>query len=190
MTMALSAVGLPAAVLRRGGRLYAANSQFEKLIPDLARDRRDRLALADARADGVLGSALAQFAARGSTTVSVQSIPIPASDLHVAMILHVVPVRGSAHDVFSEMESLVVVTPVDRRAVPTAEVLRGLFDLTPAEARVAQGIGGGQGVDEIAARLGISRETVRVQLKAVLSKTGLNRQAQLSALLAGATIAN
>jgi len=43
-------------------------------------------------------------------------------------------------DIFTQATALLVVTPVDRAAVPTAEVLQGLFDLTPAEARGAGGI--------------------------------------------------
>ena len=51
------------------------------------------------------------------------------------------------------------------------------------------GIGERQTVDAIAEGLGISRETVRTQLKAVLAKTGATRQADLAALLAGSRIA-
>jgi DNA-binding CsgD family transcriptional regulator len=97
-------------------------------------------------------------------------------------------VCGSAHDIFAQSIGIVVVTPIDRRAVPTAELLTGLFDLTPAEARVARAIGAGQAVEEIATALGTTRETVRSQIKAVLGKTGTSRQAELASLLSGATI--
>jgi DNA-binding CsgD family transcriptional regulator len=79
-----------------------------------------------------------------------------------------------------------VVTPVDRAAVPTAEVLQGLFDLTPAEARVARGIGQAETIDTLAEATGVNRETVRSQLKAVLAKTGTRRQAELGLMLTGA----
>jgi hypothetical protein len=36
---------------------------------------------------------------------------------------------------------LVIVTPMNRGAVPNADVIGGLFDLTPAEARVARMMG-------------------------------------------------
>ncbi len=101
------------------------------------------------------------------------------------MILHLLPIHGAAHDVFSRATSLLVVTPVDRGAVPTAKVLQGLFDLTPAEARVARGISEAQTVEGLALSAGVSVETVRSQLKAVLSKTGLSRQQELINLLAG-----
>jgi DNA-binding CsgD family transcriptional regulator len=60
-----------------------------------------------------------------------------------------------------------------------------LFDLTPAEARVARGISEAQTVDTVADALGVSRETVRTQLKAVLAKTGVAKQTELVNLLAG-----
>jgi DNA-binding CsgD family transcriptional regulator len=80
---------------------------------------------------------------------------------------------------------LLIITPVDRATVPSAEVLQGLFDLTPAEVRVAQGIVQAQTVESLAVNFGLSRETIRNQLKAVLAKTGLSRQQELISLLAG-----
>jgi DNA-binding CsgD family transcriptional regulator len=184
MTQALEAVGLPAAVLRRTGRIFAANARFEALMPAVARDRQTRLHLADAGADALFADALARLAA-GAKQDGVRSIPLAAKDERPALIVHLLPVRGVAQDVFSQSAAIVVVTPVEPRVVPGAEVLQGLFDLTPAEAKVARAIAEGRAVDAISDAHGLSRETVRSQLKAVLDKTGLNRQAELAALLAG-----
>ncbi len=78
-----------------------------------------------------------------------------------------------------------IATPVDRSVVPTAEVLQALFDLTPAESKVARAIAEGKTIEAIALSSGLSRETIRTQVAAVLSKTGLKRQAELVALLSG-----
>jgi DNA-binding CsgD family transcriptional regulator len=118
----------------------------------------------------------------------VLSIPIQATPGRVPLIVHLLPVRKAAQDIFSGAATLMIVTPVDRAKVPGAEVLAGLFDLTAAEARVAREIAAGQTINEVAVACGISRETVRSQLKNVLSKTGLNRQADLAALLSGLTL--
>jgi DNA-binding CsgD family transcriptional regulator len=64
-------------------------------------------------------------------------------------------------------------------------VLQGLFDLTPAEARVARAFGEAQTMEVFAKTVGVSLETVRSQLKSVLAKTGLSRQQELVHLLAG-----
>jgi DNA-binding CsgD family transcriptional regulator len=180
----LQRLGLPGAVLRGRGKLIAANALLEKLMPSLVQDRPDRICICEARADALLGLALDSLASLGAP-LAVSSIPVPASEDRQPMILHLLPVRGAANDIFSQASSLLVMTPVDRGAVPTAEVLQGLLDLTPAEARVARGIGEAQTIDAIATALGISRETVRTQLKAVLAKTGMTRQQELINLLVG-----
>jgi len=174
---------LPGAVLRGPGRMFAANGMFDALVPSLFQDRSQRVAMTDLAADVLLAEALGSLSQANSRCV--KSIPVAATAGQVPMVLHVIPVRGSARDVFSQASALLVVTPVDRSAVPTAEVLQGLFDLTPAEARVARGIGQAETIDTLAVATGVNRETVRSQLKAVLSKTGLSRQQELVSLLAG-----
>lgn len=181
---ALQSLGLPAAVLRGGGTLSVANKLLEQLIPAQLQDRRDRLYLTNPAADGLFASALAGISHVADQRI-VNSIPVAASEDFPPMILHLLPVRGVARDIFSNASALLIITPVDRAVVPTADVLQGLFDLTPAEARVARGIGEAQTVDDLAVLLGSSRETVRSQLKTVLSKTGLSRQQELISLLAG-----
>ena len=170
--------------MRGGGKVLAVNGALERLMPSLLQDRRERLHLTYAAADALLEAALAHMS-RARGLVSVNSIPVAATEEHPPMILHLLPVRGAANDIFSQATSLLVVTPVDRAVVPTAKVLQGLFDLTPAEARVARGISEAQTVEGLALSAGVSVETVRSQLKAVLSKTGLARQQELISLLAG-----
>lgn len=180
---ALQAIGLPGAILRERGKLLAANGLFEALMPSLFQDRAERLTLADGTADGLFLAALGT--SFGGNSPSVKSLAIAAAMDRVPMVLHVVPVRGSARDIFTQATFMLIVTPVDRGAVPSAEVLQGLFDLTPAEAQVARGVAQAGSIDALAAKIGVTRETVRTQLKAVLSKTGLSRQQELVSLLAG-----
>ena len=67
--------------------------------------------------------------------------------------------------------------------VPHEDTLRAVFDLTPAEARLAQGITRGDTLEEVATSLGIKMPTARTQLAAVFAKTGTQRQAKLVAIL-------
>ncbi len=187
MVEALSTVGIPGAVLKAGGKLFLANARFEQLMPHVVVDRAERIGLIDGPADALLSDALARLSTNAGKGQS-RSIPVVPATLFPPLIFHVVPIRGAAGDIFSGGTALLMVTPVDRAAVPTAEVLQGLFDLTPAEARVARGIAQAKTVETIALESGVSRETVRSQLAAVLAKTGMSRQAELVALLGGKAV--
>jgi DNA-binding CsgD family transcriptional regulator len=156
-------------------------------MPGVAVDRRERLALTDPGADALLAKALAGVDA-GVVMGQVQSLPLAGREDRPAMVVHIVPVRGAARDVFSAANAILIVTPVLPREVPSVEVISGLFDLTPSEARIARAVGAGQTVEAIAAERRVSRETVRHQLKAVLAKAGISRQAELARLLAGIAV--
>jgi DNA-binding CsgD family transcriptional regulator len=181
---ALGVLGLPAAVLSHTHRVLAANDLLGGIIPAVVQDKQERVHLSDRRADGLLARALAHLK-RPHAPDQVSSIPIGATDEHPAMVAHLVPVRGAAQDIFSLASCVLVVMPVSRAEVPSAEVIQGLFDLTAAEARVAQAVAGGKTLESYAAASGVALGTVRSQLKAVFTKTGLARQADLVSLLAG-----
>ncbi len=176
----LQMLGLPGAVLDSSGRIVAANERLSQLIPRIIQDRQSRVSLVDGNADALLAQAI-----RHMTGVArpVSSIPIPAREDMPAYIVHVAPVKGEAQDVFGAATTMLVVTPVEPREVPTANVLQGLFDLTPIEAKVAKLIGDGKTLSTVARRLNLSEEGMRRQMKSVFAKTGLNRQTELIRLL-------
>lgn len=181
---ALGSAGLPAAVLGKSGRVLAANDRLEEMTDQVTILARDRIAIADRGANGLLGKAIEQIA----VTPATRSIPIPASAGSSAAVIHVLPLPGEAADIFFRAHALLVVTKLDRPAAPTAELLGGLFDLTAAEARVARAIAEGKSTEQIARDLDLTRETVRWYLKAIFAKTGVSRQTDLIALLSGAAL--
>jgi DNA-binding CsgD family transcriptional regulator len=69
------------------------------------------------------------------------------------------------------------------RSISATLALQSLFQLTPAEARIAQELANGKSLAEIAALHRASQQTVRKQLKAIFAKTGTNRQAQCVAAI-------
>ena len=105
------------------------------------------------------------------------------------MVAHVLPIRHRALDLFSGAAAMLVLTPVTAPAAPPVELMQSLFDLTAAEARVARLLASGDRLDDIAASGGVSRNTVRSQLRAVMEKTGSSRQQDVVALLSGISIA-
>lgn len=81
-------------------------------------------------------------------------------------------------------------TPVTLPQAPPVELVQSLFDLTPAEARVARSLSAGETVDEIASTGGVSLNTIRTQVRGVLEKTGCRRQAEVVALLGGIAVSH
>ncbi|QTL04436.1 helix-turn-helix transcriptional regulator [Aquabacter sp. L1I39] len=180
---ALGAVDTPAAVLRANGRLLAANGQMEALIPDIFVDQRGRFSLTQKSADAIFDRALDQLSAGGLADVA--SIPIRGREpLERGFVIHVLPVRRAAHDVFSGAAFIVIANKVTMTPSPRANLLSALFDLTPAEARIARAVAELQSPADIARACGVSRETVRTQIKTIFAKTGLNSQAALARLVA------
>jgi DNA-binding CsgD family transcriptional regulator len=64
---------------------------------------------------------------------------------------------------------------------PTIKTLSSLFHLTAAEARLASRLFRGATLTDAAAEFGVGKTTVEAHLKAILSKTNTNRQAELIA---------
>jgi DNA-binding CsgD family transcriptional regulator len=62
-------------------------------------------------------------------------------------------------------------------------LVQSLFDLTPAEARVARSLAAGETVEAIASTRGVSQNTIRAQIRRVLGKTGCPRQVDIITLL-------
>ena len=178
---ALQLDGLPCAVLGRSGRVLALNQMFEDLAPRIAFTAFDGLRFDDPEVDSLVSAAIADL--RYEARPVLRSIPVRSTETGSALVVHLVPIRRSAGDVFTRAEGLVVVTPVTMPEAPLTHILTGLFDLTPAEAKVARGIASGLNVESLAGTLNLSPATVRNQLNAVLSKTGTRRQAELTLLL-------
>jgi DNA-binding CsgD family transcriptional regulator len=177
----LALLGIPALVFADSGKILTANQLIETLSGFILWRAKDRIALTDARADALLRDAIATV--DQDDTPSVRSFPVRNADS--AMIAHVVPIRGSARDIFFRCAAMLMLTPVTRPEAPSVELIRSLFDLTPAEARVARGLASGQTVKVMAADSGTSTNTVRTHVNAVLTKTGYSRQSDVVALLTG-----
>lgn len=182
-TQTLAALGLPAAVVGVAGDVMAMNDLMEALAPRLTTLARNRLHFSDRQANAVFVMVLEQL--RQENAPPCQSFPVAAQPDAPALVVHVVPVKRHARDIFTRSSAVVVVTPVGEVGPPDLKVICGLFDLTRAEARVAQEITIGRSVEEVAASMGTTLATVRTQLKSVYRKTGVNRQSQLVALLSG-----
>ncbi|NVN52971.1 hypothetical protein HLY00_4939 [Mycolicibacterium hippocampi] len=100
-----------------------------------------------------------------------------------SFVVHVVPLDATATDIKSRPLAMVLIIDPTRESRPAADVLRQLYGMSRAEAAVACLALHGQGVPAISEQLILSSTTVRTHLRAIFSKTGTHRQAELVRLL-------
>lgn len=181
---ALTALGLPAAIVRANGSTLAANPAFEALTEQIEIIARDRLRLVDEAADRLVQDVFAG----GESAPGGRSIPLVQVGEARPGVLHLLPVRRQARDVFAQAAWLAVVTQIGATAAPNATILSGLFDLSPAESRVARRLIEGHAVGDIAAVSGLSESTIRNQLRAIFVKTGASRQSELVLMCRGLSL--
>lgn len=179
----LALLDLPALVLDSGGRVVAANVLTDGLADYVQWRIQDRVALRDASADKLLRQAVVSLA--NDAAGAVRSFAVRQTIERPGLVAHVVPIRGTARDLFVRCAAILVLMPVTSAQAPPVELVQSLFDLTPAEARVARGLVSGDTVDTIATRGNVSAHTVRTQVRNILGKTGCSRQTDVVALLSG-----
>ena len=172
-------MNMAVALLDAQGRVLRASRHFEAAFDDLLLDGSVRLQIADSIADRRLADGLAtmRWIDRGC------SIAIRDRDQTGRAVLHLVPASRDAMGMFDRVRLFAVLADPENRALPGADIIAALFDLTPAEARVARAIAGNRAPAELAAEWGISVETIRSQLKRAFAKTSTTRQSELVSLL-------
>jgi DNA-binding CsgD family transcriptional regulator len=175
----LAIMGLPALVIDERGKVLAANPLIEALTRYVQWRAQDRVSLKDRAADQLLSDAIATIDLAGGA--SVRSFPVRATAVDAMMVAHVVPIRLSARDIFVRSAAVLLMTPVTLPQAPPVELVQSLFDLTPAEARVARSLASGKTVGDIATDGGISPNTIRTHVRGVLEKTGRTRQVDIVA---------
>jgi DNA-binding CsgD family transcriptional regulator len=179
----LAMVGLPALVLDERGKVLAANHLAEALTEHIRWRAQDRVSLKDSSADALFRQAIETLPI--TDAAPTRSFAVRGADTRAAMVAHVIPIRRSSRDLFARCAGVLLLTPVTLPNGPPVELVTSLFDFTPAEARIARSLTTGKTLDDIATSGGVSRHTVRTQLRGVLQKTGCARQAELVALLSG-----
>lgn len=176
-TDAMSSLCMPAALLDRSGIVRDTNALMTSV---LAQTRGGgRIVLGYPPADAALEAILA-----GQS--SARSIAMPATATRPGRVAHVVPLFGRARDIFSGSLSLLVMHVAQPTAVsPDVTILRALFDLSPAEARLTAALASGRNLAQSASDCNIRTSTARSYLEQIFRKTGVHRQAELVALIAG-----
>lgn len=178
----LGLIGVAAAIVTLNGIVRAANDRFLSHGERLSISAYNRLRVGFAPAAMRMDAALARLSTNAPDT-TLMSIAVPAEEDEAPLVLHVLPVKGRARDIFGAATALVVVTSVSEGTRPSASLIRALFDLTPAEARVAEAVVAGRDEPGALQALGMGSETVRTHVKSIFRKTGLNSRLELVRLL-------
>ncbi|MGE0007618.1 MAG: helix-turn-helix transcriptional regulator [Parvibaculaceae bacterium] len=179
---AMAMIGLPAAVLAANGRVRVTNALFDREKTLFTTTAFGGVALAGSESNRLFQQALSTTSGKPV----LRSIPVHMPTAP-ALVLHVLPLRRDAHDLFSGGDLLVVATSISASAlVPSPTILTGLFDLTPAEVRLATALARGLSLKTAAAEAGLQFSTVRTYLNRIFRKTGTSQQSQLVALLKSA----
>jgi DNA-binding CsgD family transcriptional regulator len=176
---ALALINVPSAILGQRRRVLASNSLFDKRLLTFGHDTPSGLQLSDDRANATFGDVLTQLE---DARAGGASLPIRLRADRRA-VLHVLPVRGAARDLMTGARALLVLTAPGRSHSPSLALIQGLFDLAPAEAKLAQALSETETVKSAARRLDITEGTARTQLKSIFSKTGVHSQSQLLVML-------
>lgn len=179
-------------LLDRSGRIAVANAAARGLVGQsrhLRLDPQRRLRCADPRADGMLAQAVRACATGNHDLLPAAFFIRGTGDRDGALVARAAPFLPGEEgaDVRDGLDAdpCMILTLVDtaRRPKSVSGILSALYGLSGAEAGLAEALAAGESLNEYAERNGVSRHTVRNQLRAVYDKTGLNRQAALATLI-------
>ncbi|WP_324096610.1 helix-turn-helix transcriptional regulator [Candidatus Binatus sp.] len=163
-------------VLREGDGLRLANGA---LRADLPAENRELQRLVKQALSGESGGRPA--------VVDAISITRKASRGKLGVLVRSLPNTGSSKAKRRPSVALFI-RDAERKSEASREMVRRLFDLTPAEASLALALANGLTLDEAADALDIRKNTARAHLRAIFSKIGVTRQTTLVRVLLSSVI--
>jgi DNA-binding CsgD family transcriptional regulator len=176
-------------ILDAEGRILVQNAFGASLLGDSLAVSGDRLVARLEPAASQLHGTVDAVIAADAGDVSPVSPPVILHGFgdETFSVAYVLPVRTLDGHIFHRMlvdaKAIVVVRRARRGDPIDPSLIRDLLDLTMGEARVTALVGAGIQPKGAAAMLGITESTARTVLKRVFEKTGVARQADLTALI-------
>ncbi|AJA09328.1 response regulator containing a CheY-like receiver domain and an HTH DNA-binding domain [Sphingopyxis fribergensis] len=181
---AFDAIGVAAFLIDRHGAVAALSGSAEAIVGDRAGGalcvRRGRLGAARRDADAVLQAALGR--AQSGAVMQQYWIGSPLEG-GAGLLCEIFRLPRREWDFGFDPRVLVVA----RRAadIPATRIapLRAALGLTAAEAAIAVRLANGEAREDIAATRGTSAQTLSTQIKSILRKSDVAREAELTALV-------
>lgn len=178
---AFEASGTAIALVDRLGDIFRINQAAERILVDEVRIERRTLVTSDTNANAALSRALRDllWGSKGGLSAPVV---LPRGGRRPILAY---PVRFSSMtaNALADCQAVVIFVDPDARRKPGLDLLRSTFAFSAAEARLCGQLATGQSIECAADGLEIAKETARSQLKSIFDKAGVNRQAELVALL-------
>jgi DNA-binding CsgD family transcriptional regulator len=179
----LEALGCGGLLLDKKGRVLQTNEKARRYLGSQFNIKR-RGGVPEGTTNDKVQAALRKALEKSTQVVPVlgEHIVVPRATSRPLLLRNVL-LPGMAEPAGEQLTAIIVLDLEDC-PLPDEKLLRDLFLLTPAEARLAKRLSCGEDLASIAKGLGVARGTLRAQLKALFWKTGTRRQGELIALLA------
>ncbi len=184
---ALDSVGMGILLVERDGRLIHANRTGRRIaeLGDGLSINASRVRLHTLDDDSALRRTLAECLDAGEAGALGLSIARPSGADPIRMTVHPFDHRAAGAPKGHRRPIALLLFSLPEEPIEThVDLLRRLFGLTPAEARICEQLVQGRSVQQLAIDLDIEVDTVRTHLKKIFAKLGVNRQAELIAKVA------
>lgn len=186
-TAALDALTVAVVAVDGDARIIHANAAAERLLErgTTIRIVSGLLQATDQDGETALRKAISS-ATEGALALGAGGIGLPlrSPDLTPA-VAYVLPLAtGSLERRFAPRATAAIfLAPAERSTQTSAEILAGLFGLSPKAARVALAVADNDGRQAAADAIGLGYETVKSHLAAIYEKTGTRNQGELKQLV-------
>lgn len=179
---ALEASGSAALLINRQGEVFQMNRSAGQMLTREIHVVNRRLVARDARSTAAFDRALHDLIWRRSDAALSRPVVLNRTRQY-PLLAYLVKPSAVAANALADCKAIAVLVEVGSRNRVPEGTLRAVFNLTDAEARLAARLGSGQSLEDIAIDLGLTKETVRSQLKTIFAKTNTHRQGDLVSLL-------
>ncbi|MGA9911146.1 MAG: helix-turn-helix transcriptional regulator [Paraburkholderia sp.] len=179
------------ATLDEGGTILRTNSVADEILAqgDGLRIAHGTVEATDTRENRHLQRVVrrALMGHFGTVAPMVEAMPITrgGDKPKLGVLVRTIPLSDWSEDNKRRPATVLFLRDPDRKSQGSQEILRKLFDLTPAETSLALLLTNGLTLEEAAEELGVSKNTSRAHLRSIFSKTGVTRQATLVRILLG-----
>lgn len=175
-------------ILDETGKVLQTNQVAERLLQekDGIKQVNDGLQVGSARDTQefrrLVRQAMLSQKGNQASVVEAMRVKRPSGRADLGIIVRSVPLAAWSEGKQCPTVVIFISDPEQQSSAPQ-EIVRALFDFTPAETQLAMLLANGLTLDEASEELGISRNTSRAHLRSTFSKTGVTRQTMLVRLI-------